>query len=285
MKILLTGGTGFLGKQFLKRILQNPQLEICYIISRKRLPMIHEKIQSLQADLTQSSCIPMLQENVGQIDHVVHLAGSRDNYLQNVVTTEFLLEFAKSRSAHFHLASCPFSSTKDLAEDLVLKSKLKNSIYRFGLLVGDSKRGVIERVDGPYLLLKRLYLLSKLPGTSFLPIVPFVGNPKVKLSLVPVDCAADILVQNIVNIPLEGVLGIYPDKLLDLERFYQLSLRSMGMKRAKPKFLAGESGVPLLSSALPVAEPNLPVTEFDSYQEVFFRGFQEWMKDQQDAKN
>ena len=285
MKVLLTGGTGFLGKQFLKRLLQNEDLEICYLISRKKLPLIHEKIQSIQADLTQSNSISMLQESIGPIDHVVHLAGSQDDYLQNVITTEFLLEFAKIRSAHFHFASCPFSPTKDVAEDLVLKSKLKSSIYRFGLLVGDSKKGVIEKIDGPYLLLRKLYLLSKIPGKQWLPVVPFIGNPAVKLSLVPVDCAADVLAQNVVKSPREGLIGVYPEKPVTLEQFYELSLQSMGLTRAKPKFLQGDAGVKMLGPTQPIAQPNIPVAEFSSYQEIFFKGFQEWMKDQRDVRS
>ena len=285
MKILLTGGTGFLGKQFLKRILQNPDLEFCYLISRKKLPLIHEKIKSFQADLTQSGCISMIQESVGTIDHVIHLAAYQDHYLENVITTEFLLKFAKTRNAHFHLASCPFSFTKTVAENLVSQSGLKNSIYRFGLLVGDSKKGVIEKIDGPYQLLKKLHLLSKIPGSQWLPLVPIIGNPEGKLSLVPIDFAAEVLVQNIVKTPMEGVIGVSPEKPILLDEFYRLSLQAMGMKRAKPKFIPGDSGVKLLIPALPVAQANLSIAEFNTYQDIFFKGFQEWMKDQNDVKN
>jgi nucleoside-diphosphate-sugar epimerase len=80
-----------------------------------------------------------------------------------------------------------YEETKYLAEIEVeqLKATLPVTIYRPSVVVGDSKTGETAKYDGIYYL---IHYLRKAPG---LLRVLNVGNPTVRLNLVPVDFVVD----------------------------------------------------------------------------------------------
>ena len=74
-----------------------------------------------------------------------------------------------------------YEETKFLAEVAVRESGLPSTVYRPGIVVGDSKTGETAKFDGPYFALNAMSLLPS-PG-AFLRI----GDGTAEVNLVPVD--------------------------------------------------------------------------------------------------
>ena len=83
-----------------------------------------------------------------------------------------------------------YHRTKFEAEQLVrAEPGLRYRIYRPGAVVGDSRTGEMDKIDGPYYLFGVLATLAKLP--SFTPMMlPDIG----RTNIVPVDYVVDALV-------------------------------------------------------------------------------------------
>jgi len=318
MKILLTGATGFLGKQLLKNLVKRPEVEKIWITSRHSISPSHPNIIPVKADLSSPSSIDALKTAIPEVDHILHIAGlydfkssNPDYYLQNVLSTEFISEFAKIRSAHIHYASSiactlggtnalprkkqsSYAHTKAIAERLLLDSKLPVTIYRLGPLVGNSIDGRIEKLDGPYLFLKMVELFSKIPGTKLLPILTIPGNPKAKIPLTTVDSAAGAILQELFHPCGKKIIGVYPRNHVTAEELCISTFRYFGLKHLKPKFIA-VSNPQFTTIAKKVLRENfeifqyvlepisldsgLDLPEFNTYEEKFFQGFSDLRRD------
>jgi short-subunit dehydrogenase len=115
----------------------------------------------------------------GVLHHVSSVAVAGDH------TGELREDDLDVGQAHPH----PYHRSKFLAEQLVRASGLRHRIYRPSAIVGDSRTGVIDRVDGPYYLFKPiLKLRNALP-----PWFPLLGYLDVPLNMVPVDHVARVL--------------------------------------------------------------------------------------------
>lgn len=148
-------------------------------------------------------------------DHVIHLAASYDvtasdeeNDLANVTGTKHALEFAAAvGNPVFHHTSSiavaglhagtfteddfalgqafpsPYHRTKYESEAFVREQdSVPYRIYRPSVVVGDSRTGEIDKVDGPYYMLPAIARLSRLPRWF-----PLVGANLGRINLVPVD--------------------------------------------------------------------------------------------------
>ena len=76
-----------------------------------------------------------------------------------------------------------YEHTKNAAEWLVrdaMKEGLPASIYRFGIVIGDSKTGQTQKFDGPYFFIKYVDKLRFLP-------LPAIGAMEARINTVPVD--------------------------------------------------------------------------------------------------
>ena len=152
----------------------------------------------------------------GKIDHLYHLAAvydlSADEESQvrvNVDGTRHMVEFAKAIDAgHVHHVSSiaaaglyegvfredmfeeaenlehPYFMTKHESEKIVRKEcKQPWTVYRPALVVGDSKTGEMDKVDGPYYFFKLIQRLRQfLP-----PWMPAIGLEGGRINIVPVD--------------------------------------------------------------------------------------------------
>jgi nucleoside-diphosphate-sugar epimerase len=135
----------------------------------------------------------------------------------NVGGTARVLEFCRSRPAPcrlHHVSTCyvsgnhdgafsedvldvgqafrnHYESTKFEAERLVrdaMSSGLEATVYRPGIVVGDSRTGATQKYDGPYFLAA---FLRRQPPVA---LVPAVGDPdRVKVCLVPRDFVVDAM--------------------------------------------------------------------------------------------
>jgi NAD(P)-dependent dehydrogenase (short-subunit alcohol dehydrogenase family) len=152
----------------------------------------------------------------GKIDHVFHLAAVYDlradadaQEAANIKGTANAIRFAEAVDAgHFHHVSSiaaaglypgtftedmfdeavgldnPYFRTKHDSEGLVRNTcRIPWRIYRPGIVVGDSKTGEIDKIDGPYYFFKLIQKMRRaLP--SWMPTIGLEGG---RINIVPVD--------------------------------------------------------------------------------------------------
>jgi len=152
----------------------------------------------------------------GEIDHFFHLAavydlkaGADAQEKVNVEGTRHAVAFAEAIEAgRFHLTSSiaaaglyegvfredmfeeaeelehPYYRTKHESEGIVRRECSRPwRIYRPGIVVGDSRTGEMDKIDGPYYFFKLIQKLRKLLP----PWMPMIGLEGGRLNLVPVD--------------------------------------------------------------------------------------------------
>ena len=152
----------------------------------------------------------------GRIDHVYHLAAVYDlsadadsQIATNIEGTRALVEFAKAIDAgHLHHVSSiaaaglyegvfredmfdeaeglehPYFMTKHESEKIVrTESKVPWTVYRPALVVGDSRTGEMDKIDGPYYFFKLIQRMRQLLP----PWMPAVGIEGGRINIVPVD--------------------------------------------------------------------------------------------------
>jgi NAD(P)-dependent dehydrogenase (short-subunit alcohol dehydrogenase family) len=134
--------------------------------------------------------------NVEGTRHAVELAGAIEAGcfhqvssiaaagLYDGVWTESMFDEAERLDAH------PYYRTKHESERVVREECRRPwRVYRPGIVVGDSRTGEIDKVDGPYYFFKTLQRMRRvLP--SWLPTVGVEGG---RINIVPVDYVADAL--------------------------------------------------------------------------------------------
>ncbi|MGM9425832.1 SDR family oxidoreductase [Hydrogenophaga sp. MI9] len=158
----------------------------------------------------------------GQIDHFYHLAAVYDleadaesQIAVNVDGTRHTVEFAKAIGAgHFHHVSSiaaaglyegvfredmfeeaenldhPYFSTKHESEKIVrTECKVPWSVYRPAAVVGDSRTGEMDKIDGPYYFFKLIQRMRQILP----PWMPSVGLEGGRINIVPVDFVVNAL--------------------------------------------------------------------------------------------
>ncbi len=159
----------------------------------------------------------------GRVDHCWHLAAvydlSADEESQvavNIEGTRDAVEFAKAIGAeHFHHVSSiaaaglyegvfredmfeeaencdhPYFMTKHESERIVRKeARLPWTIHRPAMVVGDSRSGEMDKIDGPYDFFKLIQRMRQLLP----PWLPAVGLEGGRVNIVPVDFVVEALV-------------------------------------------------------------------------------------------
>jgi thioester reductase-like protein len=163
-----------------------------------------------------------LKKLKGKVEHMFHLAAIYDikasaesQQEANVEGTRHAVQFAQAAAVGclHHVSSIaaaglydgvfredmfeeaedldhPYFKTKHDSEGIVRREcKRPYRIYRPGFVVGDSKTGYIDKIDGPYYFFKLLQKMREvLP-----PWVPMLGIEGGRINIVPVDFVADAL--------------------------------------------------------------------------------------------
>ena len=143
-----------------------------------------------------------------------------------------------------------YEKSKYEAELLVKESNLPISIFRPGMVVGDSKTGYLKTFNTIYVLI-RLYLNKQLS------LMPVSGD--VKINLVPVDYIADAVMELTFDQDAEGItfhLTAPYSTLPDVEEFidfiHQWAKNNLGLNVSKPLFLSSSS-IPYISKFLKIS--------------------------------
>ncbi|CAN5442757.1 SDR family oxidoreductase [soil metagenome] len=273
MRYVVTGGTGFIGRHVISRILAaDPDADVRVLVRRSSLGRFErlatewgERARPLVGDVT----VPDLgvTEDLGPVDHVVHCAAiydltatDADQRATNVEGTRAVIGLAVRLGAVLHHVSSiavagsfrgiyteddfdlgqqlptPYHQTKFDAEQLVRSTPgLRYRVYRPGVVVGDSRTGEMDKIDGPYYFFGVLARLSALPRLTPLAL-PDVGRANV----VPVDYVADALV------------ALIHTKGRDGQTFHLTAPRAIGLRDIY-RSVARTAGLPPLRFVLPEA--------------------------------
>lgn len=181
-----------------------------------------KRVVAVSGDLTKSGLgvsAADVKEIDGKVKHVFHLAAIYDlsasaesQQKANIDGTRHAMQFAEAVGAKcFHHTSSiaaaglyqgvfredmfeeatgldhPYFRTKHESEGLVRKHcPIPWRIYRPGIVVGHSKTGEIDKIDGPYFFFKMIQKLRRMLP----PWVPTLGLEGGRINLVPVDFVA-----------------------------------------------------------------------------------------------
>ncbi|MGB3524263.1 MAG: SDR family oxidoreductase [Mycobacterium sp.] len=289
MRYVVTGGTGFIGRRAVARILEHsPDAQVWVLVRRASLGRFealasqhgqawNERVNPLVGDLTEENLglTDSVLAELGDIDHVLHCAaiyditaGAAEQQAANVEGTRAVIGLARRLDATLsHVSSIavagdfagefteddfdigqklptPYHQTKFEAEALVRSAPgLRYRVYRPAVVVGDSRTGEMDKVDGPYYFFPLLAKLAALPRLSPM-AVPDTGRTNV----VPVDYVVDALIE---LMHADGYDG---------RTFHLTAPRSIGLPDIY-RAVAREAGLPPLRATLPgaVAAPVLNV--------------------------
>lgn len=217
--ILVTGSTGVLGCAVSPALEEEAVFLVRGGINNKRLPALVDPNRIIAGDITQPLC-GLSAENLRWlksqgISQVLHMAASvkfdedfsKEIFSTNLTGTKNVLALSKELGVReFHHVSTayaltsrnPYERSKQEAEKLVKESELKYSIYRPGVLVGDSRTGQIAGFNGYYGVYTLLYFLAQRMRTNgnevSLP-VSVVCSLTSTINLVPVDWVRDMILK------------------------------------------------------------------------------------------
>lgn len=290
MRYVVTGGTGFIGRRAVSRLLQTrPDAHVWVLVRRASLGRFEalscqyawdERVKPLVGDLTAPS-LGLTDDTIselGRIDHVLHCAAIYDitadaaeQQAANVEGTRAVIELAQRLDATLaHVSSIavagdfagefteddfdigqqlptPYHQTKFEAEALVRSTPgLRYRIYRPAVVVGDSRTGEMDKIDGPYYFFPLLAKLAALPKLTPM-AVPDTGRTNV----VPVDYVVDALIELMHAEYSAGTDG----------RTFHLTAPDSICLPDIYRAVASEAGLPPLRATLPgaVAAPVLNV--------------------------
>lgn len=284
MRYVVTGGTGFIGRRAVSRLLETrPDAQVWVLVRRSSLGRFErlatewgERVKPLVGDLTAENLglTEAVIAELGSIDHVLHCAaiyditaGAAEQQAANVEGTRAVIGLAKRLDATLaHVSSIavagdyagefteddfdigqglptPYHQTKFEAEALVRSTPgLRYRVYRPAVVVGDSRTGEMDKVDGPYYFFPLLAKLAMLPGLTPM-AVPDTGRTNV----VPVDYVVDALVELMHADGYDGrTFHLTAPKSIGLPDIYRAVAREAGLPRLRAK-LPGAVAAPVLN--------------------------------------
>lgn len=232
-----------------------------------------ERAKPLVAELPELELTDEALAELGRVDHVVHCAaiyditaGEAEQRATNVEGTRAVIELARRLGATLdHVSSIavagdfpgeyteddfdvgqqlptPYHQTKFEAELLVRSAPgLRYRIYRPAVVVGDSRTGEMDKIDGPYYFFGVLAKLAVLPKLTPI-LLPDTG----RTNIVPVDYVVDALVALMhADGPDGRTFHLTAPKTVGLRGIYRGVAKAAGLPPARGS-LPGSVAAPVL---------------------------------------
>jgi nucleoside-diphosphate-sugar epimerase len=214
MSIFVTGGSGFLGRAFTKKMIEKG--ETVYSLSRHPVPG-ERKLIGLRGDILQPNL--GLTDVPGGITSVYHLAGKvslgedRDKTVweTNFTGTNNVIEFCHTYELN-HLYYCstayskfrrnPYEKSKDDAEDVVRTSKIPYTIFRPSIVVAITDEVKDQHIPEFARIMMKVHrradlVRRRIEGSLHLPVLEpvfhFRGNPDGELNLISLEDVIDFM--------------------------------------------------------------------------------------------
>lgn len=257
-----------------------------------------------------------LHDIIENIDEVIHAAAFYDLegdygpcFLYNVIGTQNILYLLKKckNLKKFHYVSTiavagnvkgtffereldrgqelenSYSKTKYEAERLVRESDLSDAIkiiYRLGILVGDSEKGFINKVDGPYYFYKGAgEIARKFPFLLKSPILALPFSKNAIMPIVPVDHAANVICHCVGNGRFDKsvTFHVVSDQCPTMEQFVQDIMASLKLNMkviALPAFKGDEYLVKVFGLPKELLSYMFGLCQYDRYEyDNYFKDF------------
>lgn len=199
--ILLTGASGFVGRQILQKLLHEGQQVRALVRKKEGIPP-HDHLEIVEGDVTRPETLKDVARGVSAVIHLVGiLAESHEGVFHKVHVegTANILAAAKEAGAtrFIHMSAAgtreyavsEYHRTKWEAEELVRQSGLSWTILRPSLIYG--LNGELTRL---------LFAMNRFPlKYILLDTIPCIGDGKTILRPIPVDDVATAFVRSIGN--------------------------------------------------------------------------------------
>jgi NAD(P)-dependent dehydrogenase (short-subunit alcohol dehydrogenase family) len=235
MHYFVTGATGFIGRRLVKRLLEQQQAVVHYLVRDASAARTEELLRYWGVDRTRAVAVTgdLTAPNLGigkaqaaklkgTIKHFFHLAAVYDlkadeetQVKVNIDGTRNVVSFANDIGAGclHHVSSIaaaglyegvfredmfdeaenlehPYFRTKHDSERIVREeTRGPWRVYRPAMVVGDSKTGEMDKIDGPYYFFKLIQRMRELLP----PWMPTIGIEGGRINLVPVDYVVDAM--------------------------------------------------------------------------------------------
>ncbi|MEO8813993.1 MAG: SDR family oxidoreductase, partial [Mycobacterium sp.] len=285
MRYVVTGGTGFIGRRAVSRLLAiHPDAEVWVLVRRESLGRFErlaahwgERVKPLVGDLTAADLglTDAVVDELGVVNHVLHCAaiydvtaGAAEQQAANVEGTRAVIGLARRLDATLaHVSSIavageypgefteadfdigqrlptPYHQTKFEAEQLVRSEPgLRYRVYRPAVVVGDSRTGEMDKVDGLYYFFPLLAKLAVLPGLTPM-LLPATG----RTNLVPVDYVVEAIVELMHADGLDGqTFHLTAPKAIGLPGIYRGVARAAGLPPLRAT-VPGRLAAPVLNA-------------------------------------
>ncbi len=312
MRYVVTGGTGFVGRRIVARLLDHrPDAQVWVLVRRQSLGRFErlaaawgERVRPLVGELPDLALTEQTVDGLGEIDHVVHCAATSDitageaaQRATNVEGTRAVIALALRLDATLHHVSSiavagdfrgeyteddfdagqrlptAYHQTRFEAESLVRSAPgLRHRIYRPAVVVGDSRTGEMDRVEGPYYFFGVLAKLAVLPSLTPI-LLPDTG----RINVVPVDYVADALVALLHAEGRDGqTFHLTAPKTIGLQDIYRGVAEAAGLPPARGS-LPGLLAAPLLKARgrvrvlrdVAATQLGIPTEIFDMVEPTF----------------
>jgi thioester reductase-like protein/short-subunit dehydrogenase len=305
MRYVVTGGTGFIGSRVVTRILASqPDAQVWVLVRRQSLGRFErlatqwgERAKPLVGELPGLQLSDETSAEIGDVDHVVHCAaiyditaGEAEQRAANVEGTRAVVELARRLDATLHHVSSiavagdfdgeyteddfdvgqqlpsPYHQTKFEAELLVRSTAgLRYRIYRPAVVVGDSRTGEMDKIDGPYYFFGVLAKLAVLPSLTPI-LLPDTG----RTNIVPVDYVVDALVALMHAEDRDGqVFHLTSPKTIGLRGIYRGVAKAAGLPAARGSLPRSVAAPVLKVHGRAKALRNMAATQLGVPGEVF----------------
>jgi thioester reductase-like protein len=135
-----------------------------------------------------------------------------------------------------------YAKSKMQGENILRNTDLdgvKKRIYRPGIVTGSTKSGDIEKVDGPYYLMKFLYEQKDLlKNLKYIKKFPLPFNDKSYLPLIPVDYLADWIEYAVLNPSKheDRSYNFFGENPVTIKEFTRYLLKSYGIDAEPMEF-------------------------------------------------